>query len=278
LDAEDIDEALLRLVMDDVPLMLRAIDEGEGWLTDTTTAGMGKDWVPDGWPCALPLVELTWSLECECVEPLLAMLCASDAEAASKRDALSVSLPLAIDGALRVALAFLPLTLSRMPLPEWDVTPLSFHSRPNSPCTRGTLWSWWSVSVSVNAACLGRRWARWARMPVVWGASLGLGVQNSGLCEDGVRDGMVSRAGGGLRGLSVDERCRAVSVMAENCHRLSEVYKSVLSHVPLLRLPVIDSVPSDNEALPGLRFLRDELKRDCDVSLSPSRFSYIDVY
>ena len=221
LDAEDIDEALLRLVIDGVPLILRAIDGGEGWLTDTTTAGIGIGWVAVGWPCALPLVELAWSLEGACAELLLATLCASDAEAASKRDALSVSLPLAIDGVLRVAFAFLALTLSRMPVPEWDVTPLSFHSRPNSPCTRGTLWSWWRVRVRVNAACLGRRWARWARIPPVWG---GRGVQN---CGDGARGGMASRAGGGLRGLSVDERCRAVSVMEENSHRLPEVDESV---------------------------------------------------
>ena len=50
--------------------------------------------------------------------------------------------------------------------------------------------------------------------------------------------------------------------------RLFEVYESIQSfHVPFPRLPIIDSTPADdNEALPGLRFLRDELKRDCDVS------------
>lgn len=69
-------------------------------------------------------------------------------------EALSVSLPLAVkegvgggspDAAVDVdgmGFAFLALTLSRMPLPEWEVTPLIFHLRPNSPWTRGTLCSW----------------------------------------------------------------------------------------------------------------------------------------
>lgn len=52
--------------------------------------------------------------------------------------------------------------------------------------------------------------------------------------------------------------------------RLSQVYASIQSfNVPLPQLPLIDSSLSherDNkQALPGLRFLREQVKRDCEV-------------
>lgn len=237
-DAEE--EALPTLAMEDVPLKLRATEGGEGWLAETTTAGMDTGWVR----------EVAWSCKLE-----LATLCASEAEAASKRDALSVSLPLAIDGgSSSLAFAFLALTLSRMPLPEWEVTPLIFHLRPNSPCTSGTLWSWWSVRVRVNAACRGRRWARWARMrPVCW---VGVGLVGLGVDGSGEEGGMMIRAG-----LMVDERCRAESVMErKNAMSLQSF------HLPLFIPPIINI--NINEPLPGLRLLRDEIKRDGDVNVT----------
>lgn len=77
----------------------------------------------------LPLVAVRWSFECECAELLLAMLCASETEAASNRDALSVSLRCATDdGGPALApdrdrsqdlpCVFLALTLSKMLVPE----------------------------------------------------------------------------------------------------------------------------------------------------------------
>lgn len=52
--------------------------------------------------------------------------------------------------------------------------------------------------------------------------------------------------------------------------RLSRVHESIQSFdVPLPQLPVIDSSSlheKDNkQAVPGLRFLREEVKRDCEV-------------
>ncbi|KAG8216020.1 hypothetical protein J3R82DRAFT_8013 [Butyriboletus roseoflavus] len=48
--------------------------------------------------------------------------------------------------------------------------------------------------------------------------------------------------------------------------RLSDVYNSIQSFdVPLPQPPVIWHDKDNREALPGLRFLREEVKRDCDV-------------
>ena len=49
--------------------------------------------------------------------------------------------------------------------------------------------------------------------------------------------------------------------------RLAQIYQSIQSFgLPLPNLPIIDTAPPDNkDTLPGLRFLRNEVKRDCDV-------------